>query len=153
MKQLISGAEVPRRARIGDAGYDFFAPCDFSIMPGQWTDVDTGVCFDGTEQPYTEAEFIGLGSVRIFWKDWYFQVQPRSGTGFKYKVRLANTVGIIDQSYRQSIKARFTSEVPIEFHKGDRIMQGIFVPCGILTGEIAPNELRDGGCGSTDKHA
>ena len=35
-------------------------------------------------------------------KGWFLGIYPRSGQGFKYGIKLANTVGIIDSDYYHS---------------------------------------------------
>lgn len=141
-----NNVEMPRRATLGSAGYDFYAPHDFKLKPGEWTDVDTGVRFDGTEKvscPIMSDEFV------YEVKQWVMLLFPRSGLGTKYGVRFANTVGVIDMSYRGTIRARMTSDAPVTIHKGERFMQGVIVPFGVFGDEMEPTEERKGGHGST----
>lgn len=127
---------MPRRATIGSAGYDFHAPTTIHLIPGQWVEVDTGVCL-------TDADFpTGL---------WFMMLVPRSGLGFRYGVKLSNTIGIIDMDYRQNIRAKITSDVECTIEAGDTFMQGILVPFGTLGNEVAPTLRREGGFGSTDR--
>ena len=72
--------KLPRRATAGSAGYDFFTPCALTLRPGQSVSVPTGV------------------RVRIE-DGWVLKIYPRSGLGFKFRVQLNNTVGIIDSDY------------------------------------------------------
>ena len=137
---------MPRRAEPGSAGYDFYAPHDIVLKPGEWTDVDTGVCFDGTEMVRCPME---SPEDTVFATQWVMMVFPRSGLGFRYGVRFSNTVGIIDMTYRDTIKARMTCDTECTIRKGERFMQGVIVPFGRLLGEIEPTEKRRGGFGST----
>ena len=74
---------LPRRATVGSAGYDFFAPYDFTLAPGETAKIPTGI--------------------RVKMEDgWVLMLFPRSGLGFKYRVQLDNTVGIIDGDYYDS---------------------------------------------------
>ena len=66
---------LPRRATAGSAGYDFIAPYDFELGVGEEIVIDTGV------------------RARIA-DGWVLVIFPRSGSGFKFGVRLANTAGI-----------------------------------------------------------
>lgn len=153
------GCELPRRSTIGSAAYDFFAPEDIHLIPGQWTDVDTGVSFDGKERlslyMTSTLSVVGMPDATIEEDKqidrWFLMCLPRSGQGFKHKVRMANTVGLIDQDFRATIKARLTADDEITIPKGTAFMQGIFLPYLTLEGEIQPTEERKGGFGSTDK--
>ena len=128
---------MPRRATAGSAGYDFFAPEDVHLEPGEWTEFDTRVRFDGSESVE--------GCRR-----WFMLMVPRSGLGFRHGVRLANTVGVIDQDYRQSIRAKLTCDVPCDIPRGKAFMQGIVIPYAVFAGEDEPVSERVGGFGSTD---
>ena len=131
------GAPLPRRARKGDAGYDMYLPEDLTIKKGQRPMIDTGIILEEGDIP--EGHFA--------------MIVPRSSTGSKYGLALANTVGIIDAGYRDTIKAKLWLNDPsmeiLKLKKGDRFCQMILVPFGIIQSEIPPEEERDGGLGST----
>ena len=87
------------------------------------------------------------------------QVGYRSGLGFKYRLQLNNTVGIIDSDYYFSdneghIFAKLTNDgkeqKTVEVVQGQGFMQGIFVPFGITVDDDA-TAIRNGGFGSTTK--
>lgn len=131
---------LPKRATKGSAGYDFFAPYDFSLCPGETIKIATGI------------------RVRID-EGWFLGIFPRSSLGFKYRLQLDNTVGIIDSDYYYSdneghIFAKITNDsneaktVEIKAHTG--FMQGIFVEYGI-TFDDDVTSIRNGGFGSTTK--
>lgn len=143
------GVEMPRRATRKSAGYDFYAPHDIVLEPGKWVEFDTGVRFDGTELPCEAEVKEDLYSTHTMTKNWFMMLVPRSGLGFKYGVRMSNTIGIVDQDYRQNIRCKLTCDEPVTIKKGERYMQGIFVPFGILFEETIPLKERDGGFGST----
>ena len=82
---------------------------------------------------------------------------PRSGLGFKYKLRLVNTVGIIDQDYYFSdneghifLKMGNEGYNEMTIKAGQGFAQGIFLPFG-LTYSDDVKSARNGGMGSTDK--
>ena len=80
---------------------------------------------------------------------------PRSGLGFKYRLQLNNTVGIIDSDYYYSdneghIFSKITNDSNEEKTAGEGFMQGIFVEYGITLDDDA-TEVRNGGFGSTTK--
>ena len=74
--------------------------------------------------------------VRVWMEqDWVLKCYPRSGLGFKYRLQLNNTVGIIDSDYYYSdnegqIFAKITNDSnegkTVEVEAGDGFMQGIF---------------------------
>ena len=90
---------------------------------------------------------------------WVLQCYPRSGLGFKYRLQLNNTVGIIDSDYFYSdneghIFAKITNDSKdgkmLTVEVGQGFMQGIFVPFGI-TEDDNVTAVRNGGFGSTTK--
>lgn len=145
---------TPRRATKDSAGYDFFSPVDADVVPGEWTEIDTLVRFDGTEELTLALGLIhadpnsGFYVMRDIVK-WCMKFYPRSGISTRTGYKIITTVGIIDKDYRDTIKLKITADVPFHIKKGDRIAQGIFVPFLILNDEIEPTEERTGGFGST----
>lgn len=129
--------KLPRRATAGSAGYDFYAPYDFTLESGEEIIIDTGI------------------RARID-DGWVLVILPRSGSGFQYGVRLANTAGVIDSDYFNAdneghIKIKLVGgSKTYEVKKGDAFAQGIFLPYGITEDDEATEE-RHGGFGSTGK--
>ncbi len=135
---LYSDIILPKRATKGSAGYDFFAPYAFSLEPNQTAKIPTGV------------------RVRID-DGWVLKVYPRSSLGFKYRLTLNNTVGIIDSDYFYAdneghifIKITNCGDKPLSVAKGGAFAQGVFVEYGITIDDECEIE-RTGGIGSTDK--
>ncbi|MCQ2387137.1 MAG: dUTP diphosphatase [Clostridia bacterium] len=129
---------LPVRATSGSAGYDFFANSDFTVNPNETVKIATGV------------------RVKID-EGWVLKIYPRSSLGFKYRLTLNNTVGIIDSDYYFAeneghifIKMTNLSNTPLTVEKGKAFAQGVFVPFGITLDDDA-TALRTGGFGSTDK--
>lgn len=143
---LSDEVNVPARATKNSAGYDFYAPCDIPLKPGKWITVDSGIRFDGTEK-FSIGNGGRGGKTNV--PRWFMLLAPRSGLGTKYGVRFANTVGIVDQDYRDPIKFTMTASAPYTIAKGERFAQGIFIPCLILEGEDDPEQERTGGYGSS----
>lgn len=84
---------------------------------------------------------------------------PRSSTGIKSKVRLANTVGVIDSGYRDEVMLalhNFGDQSQI-IEDGQRVAQFLVIPRPKLNLEIVPDDEefksgnRGGGIGSTGK--
>lgn len=131
-----SDLPLPRRATSGSAGYDFVSPVDVHMAPGEAVTVPTGVRCE-----------MDAG--------WVLLLFPRSGLGFKYQLRLANTVGVIDSDYAFAdneghILVRLVNggERAVSIRRGERFCQGVFLPCG-LAEEKGTNEKRTGGFGSS----
>ena len=140
IEKLYEAVETPKRATTGSAGYDFYAPCDLTLEPGDTIRVPTGI------------------RVRID-EGWVLFVVPRSGLGFKYRLQLDNTVGVIDSDYYYSdneghILIKITNCTnegkTVTIPAGSGFAQGVFLPFGI-TEDDAVIELRNGGLGSTTK--
>lgn len=128
---------LPKRATVGSAGYDFFAPYDFVLNPNEEIIIDTGI----------RAEIA---------EGWVLIILPRSGSGFKFGVRLANTAGVIDSDYFYAdneghIKIKLVGATkPFSVKSGDAFAQGIFLPYGITVDDDCSG-VRHGGFGSTSK--
>ncbi|MBR6816116.1 MAG: deoxyuridine 5'-triphosphate nucleotidohydrolase [Clostridia bacterium] len=131
---------LPQRATTGSAGYDFYAPMDIVLKPGEELTVPTGIRAKMQE-------------------GWVLMCCPRSGLGFKFRMQLNNTVGIIDSDYYHAkneghIMARIfndsRSDKVIEIKAGQAFVQGIFLPFGITEDDAAEGQ-REGGFGSTTK--
>lgn len=137
-KQIYEEIKLPHRATIGSAGYDFYAPYDIVLAAGETAKIPTGI------------------RVRIA-DGWLLSLYPRSGLGFKYRLQLDNTVGIIDSDYYNSdneghIFAKITNDShegkTVTIPVGTAFMQGIFTEYGITEDDDADG-VRNGGFGST----
>ncbi len=131
---------LPKRATMGSAGYDFYAPASFTLAPGETVKVPTGIRAN-----------IENG--------WVLMIFPRSGLGFKYRLQLDNTVGVIDSDYfgaknEGHIFVKITNDgktgKTLTVNKGEAFCQGVFLPFGI-TEDDAAEGIREGGFGSTTK--
>ncbi len=139
IKAAYEKIELPTRATSGSAGYDFKSP--FTIENNK------GI-----------ADIIPTGIRAKIAEGWVLKIYPRSGSGFKYGLRLLNTVGIIDSDYYNSdneghimAKIEHTSgDYLLEIKQGSGFAQGVFVEYGITEDDDATN-IRNGGFGSTNK--
>lgn len=138
IRDMYESLVLPGRATKGSAGYDFFAPFSFSLPPGATIKIPTGV------------------RVRME-EGWVLNIYPRSGLGFKYRLQLNNTVGIIDSDYYFSdneghIFIKMTNDSnegkTVEVAKGSGFAQGIFLEYGITVDDDSEG-VRNGGFGST----
>ena len=138
IQDMYDTLQLPNRATKGSAGYDFHAPFAFSLPPGTTIKIPTGVRVKMKE-------------------DWVLKLYPRSGLGFKYRLQMNNTVGIIDSDYYYSdneghIFIKMTNDSnegkTVEVAQGAGFAQGIFLEYGITVDDDAQG-LRNGGFGST----
>ena len=88
---------------------------------------------------------------------WVLFVLPKSGLGFRYRLRLDNTVGVIDSDYFGSdneghiiVKLTNCGDKPLSVKKHAPFCQGVFLPFGITESD-ATDGIRNGGFGSTSK--
>ena len=140
LENIYENIKLPKRATSGSAGYDFYSPIDITLEPGKAIKIPTGIRVEICD-------------------GWVLKCYPRSGLGFKFRLQLNNTVGIIDSDYFNSdneghIFAKITNDTnenkTIEIKAGTGFMQGIFVQYGI-TFDDETSEIRNGGFGSTTK--
>jgi len=140
IKDIYDTIKLPKRGTIGSAGYDFFTPISFTLSPGETILIPTGIRCKIDE-------------------DWVLKLYPRSGHGFKFRLQLNNTVGIIDSDYYNAkneghIMARITNDTNenkvFAIENGKGFMQGVFVEYGITVDDEADG-VRVGGFGSTEK--
>lgn len=141
VKDIYDSINLPKRATKGSAGYDFYAPIDITLKEGESVLIPTGI-----------RSQINDG--------WVLKIYPRSGLGFKHRVQLDNTVGIIDSDYYGSsneghimIKLSCCAHDnghEVTVNKGDGFAQGIFLEYGITVDDEV-FDTRDGGFGSTTK--
>ncbi|MBE7090858.1 MAG: deoxyuridine 5'-triphosphate nucleotidohydrolase [Clostridiales bacterium] len=136
----VDEVNLPKRATTGSAGYDFYSPASFTLAPGETVKVPTGIRAN-----------IENG--------WVLMIFPRSGLGFKYRLQLDNTVGVIDSDYfgaknEGHIFVKITNDGKkgkiLTVNKGEAFCQGVFLPFGI-TEDDAAEGVREGGFGSTTK--
>lgn len=141
IRSIYNSIELPKRATKFSAGYDFYTPTPILLYPNETLKIPTGI--------------------RVKIEDnWVLKCYPRSGLGFKFRLQLNNTVGIIDADYYNSdneghIFAKITNDSNedkrIVLNEGDGFMQGIFVEYGITLDDDT-EYIRNGGLGSTTKN-
>lgn len=139
IQSLYESILMPKRATAGSAGYDFYAPKTIHLEAGKSIKIPTGIRAEISE-------------------GWVLMCFPRSGLGFKYRMQLDNTVGIIDSDYFNAeneghIMIKITNDSKedktLVVEQGKGFSQGIFMAFGI-TDDDDSNEIRKGGFGSTN---
>lgn len=138
--EVYSKLKKPHRATAMSAGYDFYSPFDFHLEPGMTIKIPTGI---RAKMP----------------EDYVLMIYPRSGLGFKYRLQLNNTVGVIDSDYYNAlneghIMIKITNDSnegkSLDIKAGEGFAQGIFMQYGIVEDDDA-KDIRVGGFGSTTK--
>ena len=140
IQNIYDDLQLPKRATTGSAGYDFYAPRDIELQPQETIKIPTGIRV-------------------MMMEGWVLQLFPRSSLGFKFRLQLDNTVGIIDSDYYHSeneghIFIKVTNDSKdnkvVRIKAGEGFAQGIFLPFGI-TEDDDVQTIRNGGFGSTNK--
>ena len=141
LKEIYSSIKLPSRATKSSAGYDFYLPVGIELKPGETLKIPTGIrCF-------MEENVV-------------LSLYPRSSLGFKYKMQLNNTIGIIDADYYNAkneghIQIKITNDnnenKTLTLSAKDAFAQGIFTEF-LLTYDDETIGERVGGFGSTNKN-
>lgn len=82
--EMEDGVLPPVYAHETDAGMDIYSPAEYTIAPGETVIIPTGIKCAIPE-------------------GYALLIQPRSGQSVKTKLRIANTPGLIDSGYRDTI--------------------------------------------------
>jgi dUTP pyrophosphatase len=136
-ERLYDEIKLPERKTKKSAGYDFHVPFDVYLPPNKDIKIPSGI--------------------RVLMEDdEVLLIPPRSSLGFKYYMRLANVLGVIDADYSDSdneghiyIKVRNEGDKPLSVKQGDAIVQGIFTKY-LITDDDSVEQERNGGIGSTN---
>ena len=142
LREWFDDIRLPQQATAASAGCDFFMPFNLNFEAGSTFRIATGI-------RWIAEEGDDRGKVLL--------VLPRSGLGFKYGIRLSNTVGVIDADYCDSdneghiiISLVNPSEQTIELPQDKPFAQGIVVSYEVPVGAESDAQ-RNGGFGSTEK--
>ena len=136
--EVLANIQLPKRATKGSAGYDVCTPIDIDLEPGAEATIPTGL------------------KCKID-NGWALFALPKSGLGFKFYTRLANTIGLIDEDYYNNenneghmwVKLRNEGTKPLHIDAGKGVCQMVFLPYGI-TYDDESEGVRKGGFGSTN---
>lgn len=115
--KLLPGGKMPTKAHRTDAAWDCYAREDVTVG--------------------SKPVLIGLGFMIEPPEGYYVEIVPRSSIGLKTQLRQPNSIGIIDNGYRNEVKAMYESRlmpssgmldcitIPQKIKAGDRIAQMI----------------------------
>ena len=138
--KIKTDGQIPAYATEHSAGIDLYCKSDKDIIikAKETVKINTGIFVEIPE-------------------GYFGAVYPRSSTGVKKHLMLANTVGVIDSDYRGELMIFFYNygEEEQVIENGDRLAQLVIQPylsCDIETvDELSDSERGDGGFGSTGK--
>ena len=140
VKKMRDNSILPTRGDSKAAGIDLYACIDnpVTILPNATVMIPSGIACEFPEG------YFGL-------------MLPRSSVGVKRKLTLANTAGVIDESFRGEIMMAFKNngDVYQTIEPGERLAQLILLPYFtyniVETDELSETERGEGGFGSTGK--
>jgi dUTP pyrophosphatase len=115
IKRLQAAVGLPETATAGAAGFDLAAAADIDIPPRSIRLIGTGLVIG-----VPTGHFLGIFA--------------RSSTPLKKGLMVANGVGIIDSDYcgpadEIKIQVLNITDAPVKVARGDRLAQGIVLPC------------------------
>ena len=139
LREWYDAIKLPKQATAASAGCDFFMPYNLNFEAGSKFKIATGI------------RWLADGA-----NDRVLLIVPRSGLGFKYGIRLPNTVGVIDADYAQAdneghilVAFENPSSEDVQLPQGKPFVQGIIVKYEVPEGAES-DDARIGGFGSTD---
>ena len=142
IKKLYEDTIVPTRADFGSAGMDLYAHLGDDYMR--------------VIKPHT-TEMISVGFAMETPNNTYGAIFARSGLASKKGLRPANSVGVVDSTYRGEVFVALHNDTDNvqQIMNGDRIAQMIIMEyptVGIIeTDKLSETERGDGGFGSSGR--
>ena len=134
---LEDGAQVPTYAHDTDTGADLYA-ADTVVVPA-----------------HSIGNMIRTGVHIALPENWTAYIVPRSSIGAKTPLRLSNSIGVIDSSYRGPLGVLYDniSDSDYTINAGDRIAQLIILPAYHFKAQVVDilpaTERNENGFGST----
>lgn len=159
IKRLTETATVPTKAHSTDACFDIYADCPnnkYEVARDAY-DVAITEYGEGIAIEPGKAVTIHTGFATDIPEGYFAAVFPRSGMGIKRHLRLSNSTGIIDSSYRgEWMVALYNDGKEAQIiHHGDRIAQFTLLPVLSITltevSELNETERGENGFGSSGK--
>jgi len=137
IKRLDAAVGLPEPATAGAAGFDLASAVDLEVPP-------------------RSIRLVGTGLVIAVPDGYFLGIFARSSTPLKRGLMVANGVGVVDADYcgpADEIKIQLLNitDAPVQVRRGDRLAQGIVLPCPrIEWDEVAEIQVPTrGGFGST----
>lgn len=136
--KVVGDGKMPTKATEGSAAYDVYARCQCSVVPSR-------------------RVIIPLGFAIELPKGYCAKILPRSSTGLKTEIRMANSVGVIDSDFRGEVGfiAEAKSGGYALVQKGERIGQMLIEKVEeidlVEVNELSSTERGQGGFGSSGR--
>ena len=115
IRRLRPSAQLPDYQSSGAAGFDLAASEPLVVQPGEVALIPTGLAIE-----VPRGHFLGIFA--------------RSSTPLKRGLMIANGVGVVDSDYcgpndEVKIEVYNFTRGAVQVNAGDRIAQGVFIPC------------------------
>ena len=124
--QLRENAKMPtyEHGEYSNSGMDLYAAAVAFKEHGKWKDYQGGDVAPG------ETVLVKTGFAMAIPEGLELQIRPTSGNSLKTKMRIANSPGTIDASYRGEIGiiVENIGDINIAIHPGAKIAQGVLCP-------------------------
>jgi len=137
IKRLDAAVGLPEAATAGAAGFDLASAVDEEI-------------------PARSIRLVGTGLVIAVPEGYFLGIFARSSTPLKRGLMVANGIGVVDADYcgpSDEIKIQLLNitDAPVQVKRGDRLAQGIVLPCPRIEWEEVDDisQPSRGGFGST----
>jgi dUTP pyrophosphatase len=137
IKRLDAAVGLPETATAGAAGFDLASAVDEEI-------------------PARSIRLVGTGLVIAVPEGYFLGIFARSSTPLKRGLMVANGIGVVDADYcgpGDEIKIQLLNitDAPVQVKRGDRLAQGIVLPCPRIEWEEVDDisQPSRGGFGST----
>lgn len=134
---LQGAAKAPSYAHLDDAAADIYAAKDITL------------------KAHSLSNHINTSLYIALPEGWTALILPRSSIGAKTGLRLSNSIGVIDSSYRGEIGVLYDNIADTDYtiHAGERIAQMLVIPTYVFATKIVDTldntERGEGGFGST----
>lgn len=162
IKKIDEDAIVPHKAHKGDCGADLHVLVNEKNKPFVFDEngekVEVIQIFNNYVNLFPRQTLIFHTGLKMAIEDGYVaKIYPRSSTGIKNKLMLANTVAVIDSPYRGELLLAFTnhSDEIKQIHHLDKLaqmeIQEVLPVEYIEVDELDETERGDGGIGSSGK--
>lgn len=159
--KLDENAKMPEKAHSSDAGWDLFAPEDFTVQPSTAKALEQPIHFVGFEVGSNIKYFPYIGSITVdtgvhmqIPEGYVGMIKSKSGLNVKHGLIAEGT---IDANYTGSIVVKLynLSSEPYHFKKHDKITQIVVIPIPqtelIEVDELDDTERGENGFGSSGR--
>ena len=124
--QLREDAKLPtyEHGNFDNSGMDLYAAAVAFKEDGEWKEYQGGDIAPG------ETVLVKTGFAMAIPQGLELQIRPTSGNSLKTKMRVANSPGTIDASYRGEIGIIIENigDINITLHQGAKVAQGVLCP-------------------------